>query len=444
MRECAGWLLSVSLVLVLISAACAGQPVQAPQAGAANQNAAESLPPLPKGFEPPPKRHPFLDLDKPLLTDAEEAALSSRKAVTNFKNALNRAGALQDQDKQALRDGARLRVYKMTMKKHRESLRTLRDEILRDLESVQRIKKGNTPARLFLLGEIKDRAAELLDNNLYVRISAAFLLQKLNKEEGYLIKKIPGVAYVPAAAPLLAAVVDKEQHVAVKIVAVTGLSRILTEGEPADVSKRAHDIARALVAQLDLPDLKDWYQWRLVEALGATGIGRDRASGEPFVIQQLAKVMADERRNWIVRCEAARSLGRVPLAGVNVSPLVYELVNLAHQMALRFDQKPTRYPWQSCFEQLFVAFRPENVAAVTPRPGLLQQNVTTVREAYEMVVAMRNHIQTQSNAKMSAELLNKVQGWLQNKKPTSFTIAPGQAPFTTRGDRAVPAAAPNE
>ena len=245
------------------------------------------------------------------------------------------------------------------------------------------------------------------------------LLSELNLEEAIRRSDKHAVAYNPAYKLLLEILNDKDQLEAIHIAAVSGLTRILLYGELIEL-KRV-EIAKSLVEHLQRTDTHYWYQSRLVKALSAVDtlyIGRSHNKEE--VVLALTSAMMDKNRHWMVRSEAAKSLGRLPMkqaTAVEVSKLI---VDLTQQMATEFNKAPNKFFWKGCYWDAYLAFKTESahVAHFWPAPGLLAGNGSgRVKDAYTAILPLVKHVLKQQPVPIPNGLISATTQWLQDNPP---------------------------
>lgn len=370
-------------------------------------------------------------MEKEFLTEAEESQLKRQR--NDFNRAL-KSDSLNEKEREAIADCARYYVYRMSMKSHRSEIHDMRAELMRQIQFHAR----SGPGREEFLKQIVARATDLLEGtNYYVRLNAVIVLSQLNLDDGDPRREIPPKAYVPAAEPLLTVVNSDNQHVTLKINAVNGLTHIATHSQISNLDKLK--FSKAFVAELQRPNIHYWYQWRLVEGLGKVGIAIDLQANpqRPFVVQALGEILVDKKRDWLVRSEAARSIGRLPLSpNIHVSMLAVEMLNLGRQMAVAYNKNPAGFNRKDCFFRLMLAFDDR----LGPQPtGLIEKfgGTPEVRKAYEEVTYMVKHIyNTDRPIPFSAESLQKWDEWLKENKPQNYRVAPNEEPLLTAGDAA--------
>ena len=390
------------------------------------------VPKLPSNFTPSKPIPPVMTIEKQLMTEKEEADFRKMGPERKYRDALKSPNP-NDKEKAAIAAGAEWQIKRMSMKKYRNELHKLRQVILRD---VMMYARRSPAARKELLQQLTNKSVLLFDNNFYVRLNVVVLLTQLNLVDEKKMTGVKMVAFSPVAKPLLQVVADKTQLDAIKVQAVKGLTRACRFGDPPVISKFRPAIALALVPELARQDTHWWYQMRLAEGMAASGIVFDpKDRRRAFVVESLARSMNDVKRHWIARCEAAKSLGRVPLGGKNINPsledLVYWTVALTRRMSQDFNKSPKRFYWRVCYDDVYLAFHSENAAAARRRAGFLQKggNQNHVQGAYKTVVPLVKHVQKRPGRPFSPEMMQPIDDWLKrNQPPKPLAVGPPVAP----------------
>lgn len=439
--------------------------------------------PLPAGQIQDRQVLPEMEIDNELYTDGDEKEFT-KKYKTAFEKALQ-SPALTDDEKKAIDAGAKYHIYRFTMKKYREEeappakgaagpakpVAGAPKERLHDLRKrlLDLIKlSAKTPvAREYFLKQIMDRCGELLDNNYVVRQNIILLLGQLSSSFPAAGKNVDPTPYDAAYAVLLKVIKDDKQHEGLKVDALIGLLRMCRIGfqqtDPNSDKKRA-EIAMALVPELAKKNTHWWYQARLAECLGAAGVTYEPANkSNPIVLQTLAEVVADDQRHFQARVEAAKAIGRLPLdSTLNITPVVYHIVNLGYQITQANNANPKKEPWGNYFFtpqpqlgfSLYYAFRAENgtarVAGGKRKPGLLEALPATkeVSDAYQQILPMTLHFIDNPGKPVPAPQLNGIDVWLKGHVPANnrimsssppLGVKPATAPVNATPPQAVPA-----
>lgn len=408
---------------------------------------------------------PEMEIDDERYTDGQETEFQ-RKSKTAFEKALGSSN-LTDEEKKLLDAGAKYWVYRFSMKKYREEeapkkeerpapgtpktpaapkdrLHDLRKRLL-DLIKVY----AKTPvAREYFLKQVTKECEQLLDNNYVVRQNIILLLGTLSSSYPPPAKNIEPTPYDPAYAVLLKVIKDDKQHEALKVDAVVGLLRICRLGLPlSDGSndKKRAEIAMTLVPELAKKNTHWWYQARLAECLGAAGVTYDPTNKtNPIVLQTLAEVVADDQRHFQARIEAAKAIGRLPLDNqLNITPVVYHIVNLGYQIVQAHNANPKKEPWGNYFFTLqpqlgfglYYAFRAESgnarILGGKRKPGLLEAfpGVKEVQEAYGQVLTMTLHFIDNPGKQVAGPQLQGIDTWLKTHVPANNRITQQSPPL---------------
>jgi hypothetical protein len=389
-------------------------------------------------IEAPPEKPAVMTLENELLTDEREQELKVGLLENRYKSVLY-AGELKESSKQILDELAEYSVYRLSMKKYRDNLSEVAEELFRDVHiaaSLQDKPGLATGFRRYYLDQIVSRATDLLDGNFNVRMQAVAVLIRLNLLEENRKEGTAAVAFLPASEPLLQVLDDEEQLDGLKIPAVRGLGRIAATAEP-DARRRVH-IATSAIRELGEKQAHWGYQLRLVETLGKINqLDDPSATGRPFIIIVLSETLADKDRHWLVRCEAARSLGRARVnRDINLGLIAFEIAGLAREVADAYNRKPTVFPWRECFWKLYLAFKPENEEEFRTKAGLLNKvtsapNRKLVEEAYAQVSPLTRFVFNKENVrkKIPKTELVKLDEWLAKSQPDDRSLAPGVAPI---------------
>lgn len=377
-----------------------GRPIP----GAANPNAIKGpatelkIDPvtLPKGFSPPATKAEIMDLDQPLAMQDEIDKL--KKDLAKYQTILRTAKST-DADKVLIRNGIRYRLALMCLKKNRLDLSKLHEDLTRDLNSAASAPEtANATAirsfRQIVLQEIVSQAAPLLTTQPFpVRLHIVLLLSELNITEETPKYGLKQEAFAPVCDLLVQVISSPDQPEGVKIAATNGLARNLRLGN-ANVTVRTK-VAQALVAELGNEKAHPWYQMRLAGALAAMDV--DLVQGKPIVVDVLKAVLADDKREWTVRAEAAKSLGRVPLpAACNPPSVPKAIAAFALKLAKAAQQSPQTKgeepKWKSEFFRVYLAFQQldanDLMADKKSKAGLLNNPQAAAKPSYDLIVPL--------------------------------------------------------
>jgi hypothetical protein len=382
---------------------------------------------LPSRFQPPRPAPESFKIEKELISS--KAAKEWDRQSSKYRSML-RAGVVTPASQEAVREAARVRVYRMTLKENRNELPKLRAEILRD---IRWIPESGGQLRMLLLQELTDRLAELLDGNFYTRFHAVLMLSALDVKDGDRTKQTSAVPFTPAYVPLLKVLEDPNQDEGVKIPAAMGIERILIYANSPSLSReQVRTIANVLSNELQSSNTHFWYQMRLAEALEAGQI-TSNAGGTPFVVQALAVVVVDKERHPLARAAAAKALGQLPLdATINLSLLANAVGQFTHDMAEEYNSNPSHYYWRDVYRNIYFAYRPTNDSWKRRKLGLMSQAANAanhkkaVEDSYKLALPFVVSIldpqsRPQAFDKNDIDALEK---WLSENKPANERVAP--------------------
>lgn len=395
-------------------------PVFAQNGGDEAENQGDSLP------EVPAER---LNIDEsqydPPLTDAEKMQQWKRSnGEVKFKTALKAEG-LGNADRETITKAVQYYLYSMTVKEERGRLQAIAEKLL---DAVNSPRLTTNDARRYANDEIVRIARELLNQPREVRLNALVLAASLMEDPS----AEPPRPYAGAIPLFVDVLNDPEQFVDSKIWAVLGLARICRGGN-IGVTER-NTAAVNLVAALNAPDAAKpenwWYRFRIVYALGDTGLAYN-LERQPIVIDALVGVLANRKENWMIRSEAARSVTRIPWQradSVNVPLVTYLVSQLARDMAAARNANLKAPYWRYCFVQVYLSFKPHGAAERENNLSLLEQvtrphlasNQPMVQAAYDAVMPVVNSVTGSpllNPAPTSPDALNALDEWLKDNVP---------------------------
>ena len=418
---------------------------KAPAAKTPAPAAADPAGGLPPGYQPPrnvPSQFTLVD---------EWTAPEFKRELGKYRQVIMRGEVPGAAEKKLIRDGVRYRLAPMTRPDQRKNLPKLRNDVLSDLRQCSSANGAPMQARDVFLDALVDEPSKLLKNNFVVRLNAVILLAELNsreKEEKIGQREIP---LYQASVPLLKVLKDPEQMEAVKIWAVKGLARIAADPEFKTESRQ--EIVEALVEELHLSEKSNaWYQRRVIEGLGTIGAIEDR-SKRPIVVVELTKIMVNPKREWVVRAEAAHSIGRLKLDNnIDVGRVSVEVAHLAEQMSKAYAQEklPKSIYWKDCFWTLYQAYQPANQEErakgygllVQVERGALQSHRKLVQETYQLVVPLAGAVLNNKPENVTSRL-EALAKWVGDNRPKNLRIAPNtEEIMTTQPLDAPPRVAP--
>jgi hypothetical protein len=169
----------------------------------------------------------------------------------------------------------------------------IRDILTRGATAPKVFDAANALARDFMVGLARDEAAELI-----VRVNAMLLAGELQTPD-----RKPWAGSVE---PLAAAVGDEKLPLAIRIAALTGLSRQVAEGRGDGGFVQA--VGPALEQLVTRPAAGDpagssWIMGQAIDLLGSLG-------SSPAAIAAMAGILADDKADLDLRIRAAAALGR--------------------------------------------------------------------------------------------------------------------------------------
>jgi hypothetical protein len=303
-----------------------------------------------------------------------------------------------------------------------------------------------------MLKLIADEAPRLFKYHAIARINGAILLAEMSDSKFNEVDaegNKPAVPCVLGAVPLLNLVNDKEQLIAPRIWAVNGLVRLATL--PEIKPQLRNQIVDALVARMyDSKGEHAWYQWRLAEGLGRLTVIQDQDK-RPFVPQALATVLADSERPWIVRAEAAQSLGRLPYTvDIDMGLVAHQTANLVKEMTEAYNKDPKQAIWKLCFFKIYGAFKPVDDEDPNKKRGMLSQvdrgvlagYKRTVQEVFDLVLPIVAKVI--SNPEGIDSSLQNLKKWLDANPPKSFKLSPTEEPIVRNPENNTHSQAPGE
>jgi len=350
-----------------------------------------------------------------------------------------------DKDKALVADVMKWKLSQLTLKDKRESAEDWREKsIKRDLQQFP--EKGNPKTvRSFLLKVVAEEAPRLFEYHAMARINGAILLSELCEiNETDAVGKAPAVPCFRGADPLMEMVKDTKQLTAVRGWGVKGLVRLATL--PEIPSAKRSQIVDTLVAQMNTSGKEyKWYQFRLAEGLGKLNIVQNQEK-RPFVPQALARVLTDTERPWLVRAEAAQSLGRLPYdINLDVGLIAYEVALLAQQMTEAYNKQPSHAIWKLCFMKVYGAFKPLEeedgskqkrglLAQVESRPALSTYK-KTVQDSFDVVLPLVVKV-VGDDKEVDVSLAN-LKKWLEQNTPKNFRLQQDEDPIISKPNTAI-------
>ncbi len=391
---------------------------------------------LPKDYKVPPEKPDVLINHEPLVTPEELAEL--KKYENRYKSVIRgAAGPIKDDDKTIIRKGIQYRLAQLCEKDNLPILHQKREDLtIRDLQQAGKLAPAADVRnfRKYIMTEIVKQTEPLLKKNLYVRIQAVTLVGELDVTETDVQRNLKLEAHSDGL-PLLAKVLaDPEQPLSVKVAAARSIVRLLRYGVPSVPIK--HEVANAIVAELQDGKKFFWYQLRLVEALSLLDTVLDLQNRKPFVTDTLRLVMNDPARDWQVRSMAARGLGRVPFdSSVDLNAVRREIAQFAHDMAKAAQLQPKNPIWKTNFWWLYLAFNAQDGtdqdAAKRGRAGLRNNAATASlsEPIYQLILPITNKLL--ADQPVTVDQVKALDDWLQKNKAAGAGVTAEKSPAPT-------------
>jgi hypothetical protein len=399
----------------------------------------EKLPPGYRVPQEPPDALTTTDewIEEPFGGDTpKQKELNKKQALSKYKAIIVTGMFAGEADKKLVADVVRYKLSELTRKENREKAYALRSAFQRDLDQPQN-RTAPRDVRKFMLNQVAKEAPRLFQYHAIARINGAILLAEMSDSRFNEVDaegNKPAVPCVMGADPLLKLVNDKNQLIAPRIWGVNGLVHLATL--PEIKPQLRNEIVNTLVARMyDSKGEHAWYQWRLAEGLGRLTVIQDQEK-RPFVPQALATVLADSERPWIVRAEAAQSLGRLPYSvDIDMGLVAHQTANLVKEMTEAYNRDPKQAIWKLCFFKIYAAFKPVDDEDANKKRGMLSQvdrgvlagYKRTVQEVFDLVLPIVAKVI--SNPEGIDSSLQNLKKWLDANPPKSFKISPSEEPI---------------
>ncbi|MBL4883860.1 MAG: hypothetical protein JKY95_04885 [Planctomycetaceae bacterium] len=372
------------------------------------------------------KKEAVAEVNTEELVTTEEVG-SQRKLAPNYYKAISKT-SLSQSEVQAIKNYTRIQVLQMSLESKKRELPNIRKKIKRDFS------RAKQPGTDLLLSEITAHCQKLLNHPMPVRLNAVMLISELNQSQGNIGKKEAAIPYEGKADTLLAIVKNPVQSQAVKVIAVRGLDRLCKDASlKVDLRKK---IASSLIVEIKKANIQPWYKLVCVETLGSVDDLYD-TQRKPYIIQALCEVLIDNKQPWLVRAEAAHSLGRTKMdANTNVALINHEVARFAYDLSLQFNRNTKLYYWKKSFFQVYTTYRKltQQDTAFLDRVSKapLSKHKTNVEAAYKVILPVVNEVVGQPSpqtTKISKTALEKLKDFIDNNPPASLSVAPGSKPL---------------
>ncbi len=435
----AGTALFAATVMTLAGAVFAedGAPSEAvPAKPARAEPSDEAAPTLPYGYKPPAEIPPGASSDEEWIVtfgDGDKRAMD--QARRDFFRVITRGNFESPEDRANFEKYIQWRLAQLTLREYltvndkQQEIGNERKKLVGDVARAR--DAGETVFKAYLDTLVKE-TPNLFKYHFVSRLNGAWILAELNETEAN--NGNPAVPYLPAAQPLLDLLKQDQQLEGVRVPAVRGLARVIRDGQPTEQMR--NDIIAAFVNELQNGDPQhDVLPAVIAEELGKLGIvnGSDRT---PVVVHALTHALADKRRGFRTRSEAAAALGRLPLDNsINVSLIAYEIAALAQEMSQAFQEDaaeakmnnvaPNYAAWKRNFMNLYFAFEGDTHENVLRGHGLNRKDLNaaikrSINGAYNQVLPLVAAILKEKP--IEEQHLNNIQQWLQANAPQSRKV----------------------
>ena len=441
-------ILPVGAMAVVLSLATAFGPAQlmaadgtpGDSAPAASPATAEQDKPdsqLPYGYTPPSVIPPGASSDEEWIVQfGDGGKRATDNARRDFLSAFNRGNFESAEDRENFEKYIQWRLSQFTLRKYltanpqQQQIGSMRSKWLRDVDRAR--KAGPTIFQAYVDTLVRE-TPKLFKYHMVARLNAAVLLAELNETPAEGNK--PAVPLLAVTEPLLDFLGQQNQLGVVRVPAVRGLARVIRDGQPPE--KIRDDIITAFVNELQNGDPQnDALATTIAEELGRLGIvnGSDRT---PIVVNALTKTLADKKRGYRSRSEAAAALGRLSLDNtINVRLIAFEIAALAQEMATAFEKEaveaqknelnPNYVAWKKPFFNLYTAFKGdkrvniERGHGLSNKDGLNGATKQTVNAAYGQVLPLILSILVEKPIEPKDQ--DAILQWLEANKPPSRKV----------------------
>jgi hypothetical protein len=437
--------------LTILAACCLLLAVSAD--ALATQESADTevaAPPKPAGAAPAPNGNPaaaYRDqqqklvrdlrrLQKSLLTPAIVAGFSSDNRAYRglLRTGVRRGNA---RELEILQTCLKYRAYSLSdpdVQKNPSLFEAAFKNLLRDLNSaggpIQNAADKQRHREL-LCGELLPFFQELLQNNLYSRSAALELL--LDFEVAPAKNNRGVIMYDQVDDVLLSVLKDATQPDVVRTRAANVCKKYL---QKADVIPQVQiTLANALILELERPFTEIAYQNTLLSALDEIDTPRELVDKKRAIVMLAATtIMQDNTRDILIRCRAARVLGRCGFdSSIDFDVLAWKVAELTLETGVRYNQaKNKKDPkWPLCGWHLYLAFHPEKKKEITK--GFLNRDNKSklVRTGYVAALPIMVELIRQGGGVPAAALnaLNALNAWEGKNKPANLKFDPASPPL---------------
>ncbi|MCP4783132.1 MAG: hypothetical protein GY903_31250 [Fuerstiella sp.] len=281
--------------------------------------------------------------------------------------------------------------------------------------------------RELLCGELLPLFKELLQNNLLARSVALELLLDFDVAPARNNRGV--VMFDQVDEVLLSVLTDPAQPNVIKTRAANVCKNYL---QKADVTPQIQvELAKALITELARQFTEIAYQNYLLAALEEISIPRELVGKKRAIIMLAATAtIQDTKRDILIRCRAARLLGRCGFdSAIDFDVLAWKVAELTLETGARYNQSKNKKDpkWRLCGWHLYLAFHHKNKRVLK---GFLNRDPKSkpVRSAYEASLPIMLELMRQGGS-VPAGALNTLNTWEGKNKPANLTFDPACPPL---------------
>ena len=371
-------------------------------------------------------------LQKPLLTPQIVAGFGSENRTYRglLRTGINTRNA---RDLEVIRTCLKYRAYSLSdpdVQKSPGLFEAAFRNLERDLNSAggQIVNAADKQRfRELLCGELLPLFNELLQNNLNARSIALELL--LDFEVAPAKNNRGVVMFDQVDDVLLAVLTDPAQPDVIKTRAANVCKIYL---QKADVTPQIQiTLTKVLISELERQFTEVAYQNTLLAALEEISAPRELVGQKRAIVMLAATTtMGDRNRDILIRCRAARVLGRCGFDGqIEFEVLAWKVAELTLETGLRYNQAKNKQDpnWQMCGWHLYLAFHHENKRV--PK-GFLNRNDKSklVRSGYEAALPVMLELM-RMGGNMPPAAIVALGKWNLENKPANLKFDPACPPL---------------
>jgi hypothetical protein len=377
---------------------------------------------------------------KPLLTGDYEAEYVKIRSAYN--SILSNGGSLNGgKDLETVQKALELRILRAAdpaIQQDVQQIKSVLEEVRRELARAGgAITNPQTKQRFRqdYCREVLNVLKKLLDNNWEARSFALSLMPDLEVvPSGFNSKRIE--VYEPVYTVLTEVLTDaKGQPDSIHMRAAAEISRLLKKTDSAPLQQMK--LAGGLASELSRNDTEIAYQLELVRALSLVTEARERVGRQvPTVLLALVKAMSDDNRHILVRCEAAKGIGRAGFdPQINFEPLAWKTVQLSVQAGAFYNRnRNPQLQWVFSLSgaDLYFAFHHEDADLQSGRnpQGMLNRAPRSelVSNGYQQLLKIAPRMWFGESIPNSD--LIAVNKWVSENKPANLTWDANAPPVT--------------